>query len=143
MCVIVQLPDGTACPDGELCNGNETCVEGECLSGDPVECPEGQECFEDLQGMCGPSPPPPVPRTPPPTPSPPPTVPPITYPILIFGLIGATLLLGLVLIPRRRHPPHTHHHEDFIATPIGDPQENVVSGRRPRRRRRNAEEFKF
>ena len=28
------------CQDGTLCNGGETCLLGDCMPGDPVECPE-------------------------------------------------------------------------------------------------------
>ena len=37
------------CDDHVFCNGAERCVDGRCTDGDPVECPEGDECH---MGYC-------------------------------------------------------------------------------------------
>jgi len=35
------------CDDGNLCNGRERCVEGVCVSGEPVICDDGIDCTVD------------------------------------------------------------------------------------------------
>jgi hypothetical protein len=32
------------CDNGTFCDGTEQCVDGSCVSGDPVDCGEGNEC---------------------------------------------------------------------------------------------------
>lgn len=50
------------CSDNDACNGEETCVEGVCLIGEPIVCDDGIFCNGTepcLDGVCQPS----VPRT--------------------------------------------------------------------------------
>ncbi|MBI1826537.1 MAG: hypothetical protein HY287_00750 [Planctomycetes bacterium] len=37
------------CDDGNACTTNDACVDGTCVGGDPVQCPEGSECVD---GKC-------------------------------------------------------------------------------------------
>ena len=43
----VPLPDGAACPDGNLCNGDETCQQGQCQPGQPLDCHVANRCVTD------------------------------------------------------------------------------------------------
>ncbi|MBN2496581.1 MAG: hypothetical protein JXR96_18475 [Deltaproteobacteria bacterium] len=51
-CTVEPRPDGTPCEDSLYCNGQESCQQGACASGQPVDCSElntvcGQgECIE-------------------------------------------------------------------------------------------------
>lgn len=40
--------DGTPCPDGDLCNGDETCLNGLCSAGGPLDCSDLNGCTDDL-----------------------------------------------------------------------------------------------
>ena len=48
--IITPRPNGTECPDGVFCNGDETCVDGECVPGsDPCPnqcCDETDHCVD-------------------------------------------------------------------------------------------------
>ena len=35
------------CDNGDVCDGVETCVDGECVAGEPLECDDGVSCTED------------------------------------------------------------------------------------------------
>jgi cysteine-rich repeat protein len=50
-CRNAPVPDGTACPDGSVCNGAETCIEGACNGGTPLNCNDNNTCTKD---MCDP-----------------------------------------------------------------------------------------
>src|SRR5262249_37038376 len=41
------VPDGTSCSDGLACNGAETCQNGTCTAGTPVNCNDGNPCTTD------------------------------------------------------------------------------------------------
>ncbi|WP_437970440.1 hypothetical protein WMF04_14615 [Sorangium sp. So ce260] len=43
----VVLPDGALCGDFDLCNGTELCFEGNCLSGIPLDCDDGDPATTD------------------------------------------------------------------------------------------------
>src|SRR5690606_14638530 len=36
-----------ACSDGLFCNGQERCVDGECVAGAPIGCDDGVDCTDD------------------------------------------------------------------------------------------------
>jgi hypothetical protein len=40
------------CRNEVRCDGSETCVDGECVSGEPVECEMGTQCVEDGAELC-------------------------------------------------------------------------------------------
>ena len=46
-CQHTNVTNGTPCPDGNVCNGNETCVNGSCTSGSPLNCDDGNGCTTD------------------------------------------------------------------------------------------------
>lgn len=39
-----ECDSDVVCDDGEFCNGAESCVDGYCEEGEPVLCPEGDDC---------------------------------------------------------------------------------------------------
>jgi len=41
------LPDGTACDDATICNGLETCVDGTCTAGTPIDVDDDNPCTAD------------------------------------------------------------------------------------------------
>ncbi len=44
----VHKPSSTApCNDGDACTAPDTCLGGKCLSGDPVDCDDGNLCTDD------------------------------------------------------------------------------------------------
>ncbi len=53
-CLAEPVDDGTACDDGRLCTEEDSCQEGECVSGEPVVCAPRPgytvECSEDGDG---------------------------------------------------------------------------------------------
>jgi hypothetical protein len=40
-------PDGTSCADSDLCDGEETCREGNCVSGTALNCDDENICTDD------------------------------------------------------------------------------------------------
>ena len=42
--VRVECDSTAECDDGEFCNGQETCVDGFCVDGLVVDCPDGDDC---------------------------------------------------------------------------------------------------
>ena len=44
-----QFPpdDGGQCTDDDLCNGDEICLDGECDTGAPLDCDDGDDCTDD------------------------------------------------------------------------------------------------
>jgi cysteine-rich repeat protein len=46
-CHHLPLANGTSCSDGVACNGDETCVNGACTAGMPVECDDARPCTTD------------------------------------------------------------------------------------------------
>ncbi len=48
----LPAPDGTPCSDGNACNGQEVCLMQECVSGEPLQCDDGNPCTDDA---CDPS----------------------------------------------------------------------------------------
>ncbi|MBI1825430.1 MAG: FG-GAP repeat protein [Planctomycetes bacterium] len=46
-CQRVVAPNGTLCSDGNLCNGNETCQNGVCTAGTPLNCADTNPCTTD------------------------------------------------------------------------------------------------
>ncbi len=43
----VQVPSGTLCPDANLCNGTETCQNGSCVAGQPLDCSNSNLCTDE------------------------------------------------------------------------------------------------
>ena len=42
------LPDdGNVCADADACNGKESCVDGACTAGVPLDCDDGDKCTDD------------------------------------------------------------------------------------------------
>lgn len=53
-CVYVAAADGSPCADGDACNGAETCLAGQCTSGQALSCDDGNGCTEDsCDGVLG------------------------------------------------------------------------------------------
>jgi hypothetical protein len=52
------VADGTPCEDSDLCTIEDQCSGGECISGDILECPEGEICDPKTGecAACGPCP---------------------------------------------------------------------------------------
>src|SRR5439155_908789 len=46
-CQHTNAANGTSCPDGTLCNGAETCQNGTCTGGTPLNCDDGNPCTSD------------------------------------------------------------------------------------------------
>jgi hypothetical protein len=46
-CRYTAAPTGTACSDGDQCDGVETCRNGACQGGVPLDCDDGDECTAD------------------------------------------------------------------------------------------------
>ncbi len=44
----VPVSDGIPCLDSNLCNGDEICLAGECLAGEPLACSDEVECTKNL-----------------------------------------------------------------------------------------------
>jgi MYXO-CTERM domain-containing protein len=40
-------PNGAPCPDGDRCNGDETCLQGNCVPGSAPVCNDGNDCTQD------------------------------------------------------------------------------------------------
>ncbi len=55
-CFYTPLTNGASCSDGDACNGAETCLNGACKSGTPVNCNDGNACTTDTcnsaNGIC-------------------------------------------------------------------------------------------
>jgi cysteine-rich repeat protein len=47
-CSFVPAGEGKACSDGDACTFAETCAEGVCKGGKPVNCNDGNSCTDDL-----------------------------------------------------------------------------------------------
>jgi len=47
-CTYAPAADDTPCVDGDVCNGDEHCVSGECATGTPPVCDDGNVCTADL-----------------------------------------------------------------------------------------------
>jgi hypothetical protein len=46
-CQANDAPNGTDCDDGQYCNEGETCTDGACTGGSPLDCDDGIECTTD------------------------------------------------------------------------------------------------
>jgi cysteine-rich repeat protein len=42
-----EVLDGVPCPDSDVCNGDEMCEVGICVSGDSLDCSDGDPCTSD------------------------------------------------------------------------------------------------
>ncbi len=55
-CIFTPVANGTSCSDGNLCNGAETCLNGTCTAGTPINCNDNNPCTVDLctppTGVC-------------------------------------------------------------------------------------------
>jgi hypothetical protein len=43
-CTSADQPDGTSCNDGNSCTQTDTCQAGQCVGGNPVQCPQPTTC---------------------------------------------------------------------------------------------------
>jgi hypothetical protein len=46
-CQNTPLASGSPCGDGNVCNGDETCQEGVCTDGTPLDCDDGNICTDN------------------------------------------------------------------------------------------------
>jgi len=46
-CVSVNVASGTSCSDGDVCDGAETCLDGVCTAGTPLDCNDLNPCTND------------------------------------------------------------------------------------------------
>jgi hypothetical protein len=55
-CVFVAAHDGLGCEDGNACTTGDICVSGQCTSGQPPKCDDGNICTADIcvaaTGLC-------------------------------------------------------------------------------------------
>jgi hypothetical protein len=55
-CTFTPLSNGAPCGDGNACNGVETCLDGACQPGTPVNCDDANACTQDScdpqTGLC-------------------------------------------------------------------------------------------
>src|SRR5262249_57107775 len=47
-CVHTNVSNGQACGDANVCNGIESCQNGVCTPGTPLNCNDGNACTTDL-----------------------------------------------------------------------------------------------
>ena len=52
-CLVVAKPNGTPCSDNNRCTQTDSCVDGICVGGNPVNCASSNPCRAD--GVCNPS----------------------------------------------------------------------------------------
>ncbi len=46
-CIHDPVADGTPCPNGNPCDGDETCLNGHCAMGTPIDCDDHNLCTQD------------------------------------------------------------------------------------------------
>ena len=53
-CVFEPLAEGALCDDGDGCTEGDSCQEGLCVSGDPMDCDDENPCTDDAcdEGQC-------------------------------------------------------------------------------------------
>ncbi|MFN8590232.1 MAG: pentapeptide repeat-containing protein [Thermomicrobiales bacterium] len=52
-CILVDKTNGASCNDGDACTRTDTCQNGHCVGGNPVVCPDPDQCHE--RGTCNPA----------------------------------------------------------------------------------------